>query len=135
MPNPGYRTIPLTDEDIIEMRTLYASGGRRMSTSYLGWMFETTTANVHLIVTGQTHKNVGGPISPVKGPTTEAEVLEIRELRAKGYDYYTLSEKFEKSQVALRSICSGKSFPHVGGPRSGQVGMHCTHVGRPPKKP
>ena len=133
MPNPGNRETPLTDEEIVEMRTLYALRSRKMSASYLGWMFETSTANVHLIVTGQTHREVGGPITPVKDPTTEKEVLEIRSMRAHGFSYFELSKKFGKSEVALRSICSGKSFPYVGGPRSGNVGYGNRQVGRPRK--
>jgi hypothetical protein len=132
MPNPGYRSTPLTDADIIEMRTLRATGGRKATLKYLSWLYETTQANVHLIVTGQTHKEIGGPITPIREPTTEAEVLEIRRMRAIGYSYAELSKEFGKSEVALRSICSGRSFPHHGGPRSGQIGRHSTRVGRPP---
>lgn len=120
MPNPGYRSSPLTDQDIIQMRELRALRPRT-SLIYLGWLFETTPANVHLIVTGQTHKEIGGPITEVKGPTSEEEVLEIRRLRRCGYSYPALSEKFGKSEVALRSICSGKSFPQYGGPLTSKV--------------
>ena len=101
------------------MRELRAASPRSMTLEYLGKLFETTTANVHLIVTGQTHKDAGGPITGVKGPTTEEDVLDIRRLRAMGYKYPDLSMEFGKSEVALRSICSGKSFPQYGGPRSG----------------
>ena len=128
MPNPGYRSTPLTDEDIIEMRELRAN--QRKSVKWLGWKFDTTPANAHLIVTGRTHKNVGGPITPVKGPTSDEEVVEIRTMRAMGYTYAELAKEYGKSEVALRSICSGKSFPHLPGPRSGEVGRHKS-PGRP----
>jgi hypothetical protein len=121
MPNPGYRATPLTDEDIVQMRELRAASPRTMTLSYLSELFETTMANVHLIVTGQTHRDAGGPITEVKGPTSEEEVLEIRRLRRIGYSYPELSMEFGKSEVALRSICSGKSFPHYGGPLTSKV--------------
>lgn len=116
MPNPGYRSTPLTDDDIIRMRELRAAEGKTSALSYLSKLFDTTLANAHLIVTGQTHKNVGGPITEVKGPTSEDDVVAIRCLRAIGYKYADLSTEFGKSEVALRSICTGKSFPHYGGP-------------------
>ena len=116
MPNPGYRSSPLTDDDIIKMREMRASGGKTSALSYLSKLFDTTLANAHLIVTGQTHKNVGGPITGIKGPTCEADVVAIRCLRAIGYKYSDLSKEFGKSEVALRSICTGKSFPYYGGP-------------------
>lgn len=119
MPNPGYRVTPLTDEDIIQMRELRAANPRAMTLEYLSKLFETTLANVHLIVTGQTHREAGGPVTEIKDPTTEEDVLDIRRLRAMGYKYPALAEEFGKSEVALRSICSGKSFPHIGGPRTG----------------
>lgn len=119
MPNPGYRPSPLTDQEIVEMRVLRAINPRRATLHCLAELFDTTPANVHLIVTGQTHKNAGGPITDVRDPTTEEEVLEIRQLRALGYSYASLSDEFGKSEVALRSICSGKSFPRVGGPLTG----------------
>jgi len=116
MPNPGYRETPLTESDIIQMRELRAASPRSMTLAYLGKLFETTTANVHLIVTGQTHKEVGGPITNVKGPTTEEDVVIIRQMRRMGYSYRDLSMEFGKTEVALRSICAGKSFPQYGGP-------------------
>lgn len=120
MPNPGYRETPLTDDEIKLMRELRASDTRKYSLRKLAVMFKTTTANAHLIVTGQTHKQAGGPLSKVKFPTTDEEVIEIRTLRAIGYSYSALSKEFGKTEVALRSICSGKSFPNVGGPLTGR---------------
>jgi hypothetical protein len=98
------------------MRELRAAGGKTASLSRLSKQFDTTLANVHLIVTGQTHKEVGGPITEVKGPTSEEDVVIIRQMRALGYKYSDLAVEFEKSEVALRSICTGKSFPKYGGP-------------------
>lgn len=119
MPNPGHRETPLTPEDIVEMRTLRATS-KKATLSYLGWLFETTTANVHLIVTGQTHKEVGGPITGTRPPTDAEQVEEIRKLRVNHrWSYRLLSSEFGKSEVALRSICSGKSFPQYGGPLTG----------------
>lgn len=116
MPNWGNRAKPLTDDEVIQMRELRATGGRNMSLSYLAWLFETTVANVHLIVTGVTHKNAGGPITLVKDTLAEDQVVAIRERRAEGIPYAQISGEFGKTEVALRSICSGKSFPNVGGP-------------------
>lgn len=119
MPNPGYRATPLTDAEVVEMRLLRATGGTRVSLSSLAQMFDTTIANVHLITTGQTHKKAGGPLSNVREPTSEEEVLEIRHMRQLGYSYERLAQEYGKSSVALRSICSGKSFPQYGGPLTG----------------
>jgi hypothetical protein len=98
------------------MRELRAAGGKPAALSHLSKLFDTTLQNVHLIVTGQTHKEIGGPITEVKGPTSEEDVVIIRQMRALGYKYSDLSSEFDKSEVALRSICTGKSFPQYGGP-------------------
>ena len=109
---PPARTV-VDDERAHEMRDLRANGAKLDD---LAWLFETTTSNVHLIVTGKTHRSAGGPITAVRGPTTSEDVIEIRQMRFMGYSYVALSLEFGKSEVALRSICCGKSFPKVGGP-------------------
>lgn len=98
------------------MRQLRATGGRKMSLLYLAWMFETSVPNVHFIITGATHKDADGPVTPARVPLTEEQVLAIRYRRSEGIPYAQLSEEFGKSSVALRSICSGHSFPNFGGP-------------------
>ncbi len=108
----GGRVI-VSNENARLMRTYRASGSKIKD---LAWLFETTTSNVHLIVTGQTHKEAGGPIQEIAKDTPESVIREIRLLRAIGYSYAELSEEFGKTPVALRSICCGKSYPYAGGP-------------------
>jgi len=103
------------------MRELRAASPKTVTLAYLSELFETTIANAHLIVTGRTHKDVGGPITEAKGPTSEEDVIVIRQMRAMGYKYPELSDEFGKTEVALRSICSGKSFPQYGGPLTTKV--------------
>jgi hypothetical protein len=106
----------VTDAQAVEIRNLRAGKAKLKD---LAWLYETALSNVHLIVTGQSHKDAGGPIQPIEQPLEDSTVLEIRNMRALGYGYAELSIEYGKSEVALRSICSGKSFPHVGGPLSG----------------
>jgi hypothetical protein len=111
----------ISNESARLMREYRAAGDKLRE---LAWLFKTTTSNAHLIVTGQTHKTAGGPIQEIEKDTPESVIVEIRLLRALGYSYAELSEEFGKSKVALRSICCGKSYPYVGGPRAPKRGSN-----------
>lgn len=112
---PRVKARRLSDEEAREVRVLRAANPEQPLT-YFAWLFEVTDTAIHKIVTGQSHKDAGGPVTPVRDPTTEEQVIEIRNWRARGYSYREISELTGKKETALRSICSGKSFPHVGGP-------------------
>lgn len=58
---------------------------------------------------------------------TDAKVLELRERAAKNETYASLSQAFGVSAVEASNIAKGKTWAHVGGPRS----LSRAGVGRP----
>lgn len=105
----------LTDREAREVRQLrHDNPGQPLT--WLAWLYEVTDSAIHKVITGQSHKDAGGPIVPVRVPSTSDEIIAIREMRARGMAYKDISGKTGKKESALRSICSGKSFPRVGGP-------------------
>lgn len=49
---------------------------------------------------------------------TEADVLEIRRRRVDGATTRELGDKYKVARAHISGICTGKYWPHVGGPRS-----------------
>lgn len=105
----------LTNDEAREVRELHEAGA---SLRYLSWLYEVTSTAIHKIVIGKTHHNAGGPVREPAPPLTPQEVIRIRELRAGGMPISRIAEETDRHETSLREICSGKSFPEVGGPRT-----------------
>lgn len=102
----------LTDEEAAEMRGLRAAG---VPPLYLAELFGVTNSAVHAVIKGYSHKRAKGPLTGTL-VTRPEEVPEIRGLRAAGMSYKSIAALTGKTEVALRRICTGKSFPDAGGP-------------------
>jgi len=113
----------LSDEDVIGMRKLYATG--KYTQAELGEMFGVSESNIGLIVRREIWKHIGGPPAPetdrhARGEThgrakvTRQEVIEIRTLYATGdYTQAELGRIFGVKQSTIGRIVNRDTWQHL----------------------
>lgn len=100
-------TARFTEADVHEMRVLHAGG---LTLGELAEAFETSTAQISLVVTGQIWAHVGGPIRQVrpKQKLSIEEVAEIRQMVSQGIPQVRAAEKFGVSPPYVSQLVSDK---------------------------
>ena len=115
----------LTEDQVSTMRTLRAK--ESMSFSSLGAMFGTSKERAARICRGVDYKDFGGPIenggrtrvSPINTKVTDAQVAEMRRLRAEtGITYKELGSQFGINKTTAAKICKGLQRADAPGPIS-----------------
>lgn len=78
--------------------------------------WSTALQNIHhaIEVLGRDYRGEQNPASKL----TEQDVIDLRDRAAKGVTQMSLSRTFGISNVMARNIASGRSWAHVGGPRT-----------------
>jgi hypothetical protein len=105
----------LTAEQVLDIRHRRHRGE---NSAMLAKAYGLSRGGVACICSGKTWTHVGGPLTKGRDvlKLTEAEVIELRQRRAHGETYASLSDRFGISEIMVGRIWTGASWPHVGGP-------------------
>ena len=109
----------LTNKDIIEIRNMFFKSKCKITT--LAYKYGVSDAAIHSIVTGNSWKHIGGPISKLSRSKklNQHHVVEIRKLFITGkYTLKKLGDKFGVSYATIRGIVYGSLWKTAGGPIS-----------------
>lgn len=111
----------LIEEQVVEMRELYAAGG--ISTRALAKKYGMDRSTVENIVTGKTWKHAGGPIQTgsliKRGSQTsnthlvDQDIRDILEKRASGRTIQSLADEYGLTIMPMSSIIHRKTWKHV----------------------
>lgn len=99
---PGKRH--LTPAQVLSARRLYAAGG--VTQLELARRYGVSHSAMGYLLRGESYKDVGGPIGTRGQPTASWNVSEARRLRAKGWTYDELGERFGVSHVRVWRVLS-----------------------------
>ena len=110
----------LTEVQVTEIRNRRASGAPLKDLSV---EFGVTLVMVSSICTGKSWAHAPGPIVEsgsvnCRRAVTDDQVIEIRHRRAAGGKLKELAVEFGVDHGAIASICLGKVYKHLGGPRT-----------------
>jgi transcriptional regulator with XRE-family HTH domain len=94
---PGKRH--LTSAQVLGARKRYADGG--VSQADLARRFNVSHAAMGYLLRGESYKDVGGPVGTRGQPSAKWDVSEARRLRAKGWTYDELGERYGVSFVRV----------------------------------
>jgi hypothetical protein len=113
----GRQNSKLTAADVLVIRARAAAGE---SISTLAGEFGVSDGNISVIACGSKWRHIGGPRSRRVRQTklSPSEVLAIRERAAAGERFSSLRAAYRINRKTLVEIVHGKSWKHVGGPRS-----------------
>lgn len=112
----------LTDQDVIDIRTMYASGD--YTQIELAEQYGISRKGISNITTGFSHRNVGGPLTVnysrkannkiyANKRLTNKQVLEIRDMYNKDISLSTIARAFNMSVSNIYQIATGVYYSDV----------------------
>ena len=104
----------LTDEEVLEIRELYAT--KEFSITKLATIYEVGKSTIRYIINGTYWAHVGGPTIERKRTITEEDVYNIRVKRAEGIKVRELANEYNVDNATISYIVRGATWKHVGGP-------------------
>jgi transcriptional regulator with XRE-family HTH domain len=97
---PGKRH--LTPAQVLAVRKQYAAGS--VTQSELARCYGVSHSAMGYLLRGESYKDVGGPVGTRGQPTPKWDVSEARRLRAKGWTYDELGERYDVSHVRVWQV-------------------------------
>ena len=94
---PGERHF--TPTQVLSARKRYAAGG--VTQSDLARRFDVSHSAMGYLLRGESYRDVGGPSGTRGRPTAKWDVSEAKRLRAKGWTYDELGERYGVSHVRV----------------------------------